>query len=364
MKKILIALIKYGISFTILGYLFYAASQDESFHQLRESPKNWLLLVLAFLLMVVGVVSTIVRWHLLVRALDMPFSIRDAFRLGFLGYLFTFITMGVVGGDLLKAVFLARQQPGRRAEAVATVVVDRIIGLFALFFVATVAFLTFGLDARNVRDPNLLSQIQYICYGAVGFTIAGTVGFLLLLLPGFTSNPLWDALVGLPKIGHTIGRLIGAVRMYRRRLPLLLFIFVMSAATHVVFTLSVYCTASGLPGNHPSFSTHLVIVQIASLCGALPLPGGLGAFEYVLDYLYRAVSSADVAARQGFVVALAFLVIKLLIAAIGMVYYVAGRRQVKELIAEAEKSHVMDDLEEVTQGAGKSLAMPESPSAA
>ena len=76
------------------------------------------------------------------------------------------------------------------------------------------------------------------------------------------------------------------------------------------------------------------------------------------------MSSVDVAARQGFVVALAWLVIKLLIAAIGMVYYVVDRRQVTELLQEAEKSHAVDDLDDVTQGAGKSLTMPESPSAA
>lgn len=364
MKKILIALIKYGISFTILGYLFYAASNDESFKQLSESPKNWTLLAVAFLLMLAGVASTIVRWHMLVRALDLPFSLRDAFRLGFVGYLFNFLSLGVVGGDLLKAVFLAREQPGRRAEAVATVVVDRVIGLYALFVVATVAYLTLGLGALDVRDPEQLARIQYVCYAAVVLSIVGAIGFAVLLLPGFTSNPLWDALVGIPKVGHTVGRLIGAVRMYRRRLPLLLFIFLMSLATHVVFTISIYFTACGLPGAHPSFSAHLVIVQIANLAGALPLPGGLGAFEYALDYLYRAVSSADVAARQGFVVALAFLVIKLLIAAIGMVYYLLDRRQVTELMHEAEKSQAVDDLDDVTQGAGKSLSMPESPSAA
>jgi uncharacterized membrane protein YbhN (UPF0104 family) len=300
-----------------------------------------------------AVASTIVRWYLLVRALDLPFSMGDAFRLGFLGYLFNFVSLGIVGGDLIKAVFLARQQPGRRAEAVATVFVDRVIGLYALFIVATVAFLTIGLDGLNVRDPEQLARIKTVCYAAVALAITGAAAFTVMLLPGFTSNPLWDALVGLPRIGHTLSRLIGAVRMYRRRLPLLLLTLVMSLGTHVLFTLSIYLTACGLPGAHPSLGTHLVIAQIANLAGVLPLPGGLGAFEYALDYLYRAVTPAEVAARQGFVVALALLVIKLVIAAIGAVYYVAGRRQVSELIHEAEASGPLDELDAVTRGEGK-----------
>ena len=75
---------------------------------------------------------TFVRWYLLVRALGLNFRLLDAFRLGFLGYLFNFVSVGSVGGDLFKAIFIAREQPGRRTEAVATVLVDRVVGVYAL----------------------------------------------------------------------------------------------------------------------------------------------------------------------------------------------------------------------------------------
>ena len=65
----------------------------------------------------------------------LPFRIRDAFRLSFLSYLLNFVSVGSVGGDLFKAFFIAREQPGRRTEAVATVVVDRIVGLYGLLLV-------------------------------------------------------------------------------------------------------------------------------------------------------------------------------------------------------------------------------------
>ena len=60
----------------------------------------------------------------------------DAMRIGFIGYLFNLAPMGIVGGDLLKAWMLAREKPGNRAKALASVVVDRIIGLYVLFLVA------------------------------------------------------------------------------------------------------------------------------------------------------------------------------------------------------------------------------------
>ena len=56
---------------------------------------------------------TFIRWYYLVRALDLPFTLREALRLGFLGYLFNLMPMGIVGGDLLKAVMLGPAAPGR-----------------------------------------------------------------------------------------------------------------------------------------------------------------------------------------------------------------------------------------------------------
>ena len=73
-------------------------------------------------------IVTIVRWHFLVRAVDLPLRMRDTLRLGFLGYLYNFVLPGGVGGDFVKGGFLAREQPGRRTEAVLTVLVDRIVG--------------------------------------------------------------------------------------------------------------------------------------------------------------------------------------------------------------------------------------------
>ena len=129
MKKLLVNLLTYGVSLAILVFLVRSIqTQDpEAFSRILEQPKDWKLLIAAWLLCMAGVGVGVVRWYLLVRALDLVFSLKDAVRLGALGYLFNFVSVGSVGGDLFKAVFIAREQPGRRAAAVATVGVDRLI---------------------------------------------------------------------------------------------------------------------------------------------------------------------------------------------------------------------------------------------
>ena len=101
-----------------------------------QQPKAWGLLLGGFVVLLMAVVITIVRWCYLVRALGIDFSLPDAMRIGFIGYLFNLAPMGIVGGDLLKAWMLAREKPGNRAKALASVVVDRIVGLYVLFLVA------------------------------------------------------------------------------------------------------------------------------------------------------------------------------------------------------------------------------------
>lgn len=337
MKKLLITLLKFGISFSILGYLFYRAGEDQSFAALVHQEKQWGLLVLAFAVAMGAVSVTFTRWFLLVWALGLPFTLKDAFRLGFLGFLCSFLTLGVVGGDAIKAVFIARQIPRRRAEVVATVVLDRAIGLFALFIVASLALLAVDLTAIQARNPSGLIAVQRTGQVAFGLTIAGVVAAALFLLPGVTTSRPFEALVRIPRIGGTLKRLIGALRVYRRKLWLLAVALAMSLAVHTLLTVTIFLIACGLPGAQPTLGTHLVIVPISMLGSSVPLPGGLGAFEFALDFLYRGVSSTAMPEGQGFVIALAYRVITLVIAMIGVFYYLTSRREVAQLIKEAEQ---------------------------
>jgi uncharacterized membrane protein YbhN (UPF0104 family) len=337
LKKFLFAAVKIGVSAAILAWLFVQAWRDESFATLWRQPKNWPLIAAALGVLFAGVSLTFLRWYLLVRALGLPFSLRDAFRLGFLGYLLNFFTLGIVGGDVIKAVFLARQQPGRRTEAVATVVVDRMVGLYALFLLSAISYLAFSVQIADESRAVEMQGVIRVGQAAIALSAAGAVAIGVLLLPGFTTSPWWDVLTGLPRVGPTFERIVGAVRAYRRRVPLMLGIVVMSLGNHVLFAAAVFLVAGGLYPTPPSLGAHMIIVPIANLAGAVPLPGGLGAYELALDFLYRGIAPELVDPRQGFVVALGFRVVAILVAMVGLVYYLAGRKEVRELIEEAER---------------------------
>jgi uncharacterized protein (TIRG00374 family) len=337
LKRLAITILKYAISLGILAWLFWRAASDEAtFATLRNQPKNWSLLLAGLIVFWAALTSTIMRWWMLVRALKMPFTLAEALRLGYMSFLFTFLTLGVVGGDLVKAIFLARKQHGRRTEAVATIVIDRLIGLYALFVVASIGILSTDLSNISVRDPAQLAAVRTLCWVTVGLAIAGTIGIIVVALPTFGTSPLWEALQRVPRLGPIVERVTTAIKIYRNRPGLMGGIGVMSLATHCLFVLSVYAVARGLYTETPTLGMHFVVVPIAMVANTLPLPGGIGAFEASLDFLYAGVSPPGAPPQQGFVVALGYRFCTLLVALIGVVFYLTRRREVSQLIRAAQ----------------------------
>lgn len=132
---------------------------------------------------------------------------------------------------------------------------------------------------------------------------------------------------------------LGVARQERHFLPMIL---VMSLGVQALNVAGIYFIAKGLPGIVPSFSEHMVIVPLAVLASSAPLPGGLGAVEMALDYLYVAVGPEGVYAGQGFVIALAYLLIRLSIAGVGVIYYLAGKHDIDEALHKLEEKQSDD----------------------
>jgi len=70
--------------------------------------------------------------------LGVPFRLIDSLRLSFVGTFFNLVIPGAVGGDLVKAAYLARMNLPR-TQAIATLLIDRVVGLVGLFYLAAIA---------------------------------------------------------------------------------------------------------------------------------------------------------------------------------------------------------------------------------
>ena len=321
--------------------LFLDIYRNRSFERFWNGPKHWDLLAEAFGLTLVAVTLTIVRWHWLMRALALPIGLRDALRLGFLGFLLNFVSFGSVGGDLFKAVFVARELHGHRAEAVATVVVDRLVGLFGVFLLASMAIVATGAWAAETADGvRMIYRIAFVCT-AIGSADCNRNVVAARIPRGMRSNA---DLAGLPRIGSICERLIAAVRRYRSKAWVLALALGLTLAAQWLFAVSFYFVSAGLLEHPPSLASHMVIVPLAMIAGIVPLPmSGLGAVEGVYEFMYQNIPQAIEGASailpsvgMGTLVSLAYRIVSLAVAMIGVCYYLASRREVAEVMHEVE----------------------------
>lgn len=299
-KRVLVLLLKYGLGFGVLAYLLVSNwhimrdGRDEGLATVLERPFDFWFFLLSFVLCLASTLLTFVRWHILVRAQDLPFTMTSAVRLGFVGTFTSTFLPGSVGGDIIKAAFLCREQQ-RRTVAVATVLADRLIGLFGLIWVTALlggVFWSSGQLEEMTSDPEAILLLESIIWTAGILAGASIVVWVVVgVAPDRWIAGIGNWLARCPKVGGTLRELWGAVWLYRRHgARSVILALVLSMVGHIGFFMTFYFAARTVfpGGDIPSFTAHLLIVPVgATVQGVFPAPGGMGGGELIFGLLYR-----------------------------------------------------------------------------
>ena len=324
-----------------LGIMLLLFSRYGSqFQELRQRQIDYQYLILAGVLCAVSIVLTFYRWHLLVWALGIPFRFADAIRLGFIGYLCNYIAPGAAGGDLVKAVLIAQEYPERKTVTVATILLDRILGLLALFLVGSLAA-TLRLDWLQLRPVQLIVTVL------VSGSVAGLIGLFVMMQPWFTNSRLLKRLQDLPAVGKIVEQLAQGIQLYQQRPHYILAALAISFVGHVgMLSCFYFCAQAMRPGAAaPDYWAHLMLVPGAELASVvIPLPGGVGALEGAIIYVYGLANEAvggGVPPKQveaiGFFAATGFRLITIVVALFGAGYYMTARRDIQRMLADQQE---------------------------
>jgi len=323
-KPIHITVFKCLLSIAILGYLIYTATQNDQFTKLISPETNWWWVVVGLVACVLAHVVGYVRWQLMVTAIGLPFGLLDAVRIGFIGTFFNLFAFGPVGGDVFRAIHVTREFRNRKAEAIASVVADRLIGLIAMFLIAAVAF--WFLDAAELRTahPQKWAAILVVWQLVNVLTVLSVITMsVLLFTKRLGKKPWFKRLLNLRLVGPFLKSVFNVVSVYRNRSGVLVATFALSLLVNMFFLISIYSIAVGLLSDAPGLIDHLVIEPIAMVSNAIPFPGGLGGMELALHLMYQAFNC-----DHGVVVAFTFRSCLLIVSAIGAVVWFFNRGQV------------------------------------
>jgi len=327
-------IVKFTLPAVIIGFLL-SRVEPEQWTRLAEQDKNYPLLIGSLLVAIFSLCVAFARWCILVRCQGIELSMLEAFRLGAIGYLLSFVSAGSVGGDVFKAAFLAKRRPGKRLGAVASVVVDRGCGLFALMIIVAIGLLFVEPRADSNADAGReLEQIRNVTYTMVAL---GTVVLSALVFGGKSVDRLLDRLGDRGFVGRILARVAPPLRMFHSHPIAFGVSILMSLVVQGAFPISLYMIAKSLFADAPTLAEHYVIVPIAMLASALPITfAGIGVLEAAIESLYQWVPAVPTEA-SGFLVALVFEIVRLIIAVIGTVFYWTANAEVRDSLAEAEE---------------------------
>lgn len=336
--------LKWLVALGVLAWLYYG--HREAVSQIAQSPKAWGYLGLALGVILSCSLLTFVRWWILVRAQRFEFPLSQAIRLGFVGLVSNFVAPGAVGGDIVKAILMARGQPQRRTTAVATVILDRILGMLGLFLVGA---LTTLVPSGALDHPDLKSVGWFMWGGSA----AGLISLGLMLWPGMTEWGWVRQIRRLPKVGGLAGELIDGVALYQSQPRAVWQAVLLSLIAHSGLITGFWLCALWMKQSWtPDLATHFFFLPTAELFGAfVPVPAGMGALEGAVQWFYERVRPEQVAEADagaaGFLAALAFRLVYLGIAGLGGGYYLTSRGDLAQAIEQTTKQSPAETTPEV-----------------
>lgn len=275
MKKKLLTAVQFILAAGLIGFFvfqMYKKGQLSTFASaIQTSAANWPLLSAGVLLFAVCISLCNWRWKILLEAQGVRMTFKRTLMLYFVGQFFSSFMPGATSGDLFKAVYIAKESGSRKTEAVATVFIDRIVGLLALIFLTSVVTL--------LRLDFFLSNPQ--TKGVMIFNIILLLGLICGMALVFGQNifdriPLFRKLEEKTALGKIISKLYNAFHICVKSPVVLAKTVGLSLLNHVGFILCAVFIGKSI-GISVTAIDYLTVFPIINAVAAIPLtPGGLG----------------------------------------------------------------------------------------
>jgi len=318
MKKKLGALVRVVVSVGILAYLFNGIFHKEALdyfqaHNLDPDTLSWsertriiwsvgpqvlweavrkvdaLWLTAAVICAGLPAVLGILRWKWILDVQGLTVKFSRLFSISFIGLFFNAFMLGSTGGDVVKAWYVAHETHHKKAEAIATVVVDRLIGLLALFVIALIMMAIY--HTRVFNDPKMF-WFSMATLGVVVFTGIGTVvGLWRGFVDKFPGLRGW--LQRMPQYAM-LRRMVDAYRVYASHPSVLAKTFLISFVVHFFSMLSIWCVGRGLGVLSATITDYFLYLPIINSVTAVPITiSGFGVREGMYIKMFHEVGVAE-----------------------------------------------------------------------
>lgn len=319
MKKSLLIVGKVVLTAAVLGWVVHRLGWEklEALGTNICAANPWLL-GLAFLLLFAPTTLGIIRWQLLLRVQGIHLTAYQATWIVATGQFFNAFLLGATGGDVFKAWYAANAAPDKKAVAVLSVAVDRLVGLIGLFVVASAVTL--------LNLPVLLEhpETQGLAYLVVGGLVAVIVVLALATQRHrITAQPWWDHVWRRMPAKKVFSQLSESYRLYEKQPGTLLIALVLSFAVHLCCVLVAWLIGQALGIETARLVHYLIYCPIINAIAAVPVTvSGLGVREGAFIFFF---GLQGVPGPQAFALSLIFYAVSVGLALVCGLLFLLGK---------------------------------------
>lgn len=291
MKSRLWNVAKLLIGLGLLTFL-YTKLEDPAGLWLQIRTANKLYLLGALTTYALAVAASSVKWGILLRAIGIPVHWRRLLAYQWVAEFFNNFLPAQVGGDVMRGYALA-SDTRRTADAAASVLIDRFMGLFIFMLaaaVASISMLVFGRPDGMPFSSDELLAMRVMALGSIGLSFALAVVLTAMLSRRFKQvvDRVLQVLPLSQKIMPLWHKLADAFNAYRHAYRALLLSAAGSLLIVLLTSIQIWFIAQAIaPGTISIIEVLVINPIIVLLLVAVPLsPGGLGVRQGAFSIMF------------------------------------------------------------------------------
>lgn len=282
-------IIKYTLSFLLAGVLVYFAFRSVNWTEFWNGflETRWGYVALYIAASIGALVFRMLRWQALVRPLDNECKALTVWDANNVGNLTNVVLPG--SGEIIRCGYVASKRAGFE-KVFGTVLMERIWDILAiavlLITVLAVNWSRFGgFFVENIWEPVASGKSSALWFVLAG--IAAVALALWLIFKYRDKNRLCGKIAG---FFAGLGKGFATFRQIRNKV---LFAFY-TVGIWFMYILMVYFILKALPAfENSTFVDALFISAVGNLASIIPVPGGIGAYHYLVALTLSSLYGAD-----------------------------------------------------------------------
>jgi len=279
LKKTITSFLKFALAVGLI-YWLVATEKITAEPFLRLWDKPWLIPFMFATVFCLIFINNY-RWLLLLQGQQIASSVKQTLSLTFIGLFFNLAMPGSVGGDVIKAFYIVKEQPGTRLRAATSVLMDRVVGLYAMGLVALTSVII------NYEKIGSIPQLRILALFIIALVGAFTVFFMIGFSRRVRNHSLMHKILDKTPGGKLIERIYDAVHGFRNGKTQFALGILLSIGVQGLNITSLYILARALGFETASLSGFFFIIPLGLIATAIPIsPAGIGVGQAVFLALF------------------------------------------------------------------------------